>query len=147
VRWSSPELGIERTQIRIFAGSDVLQTPFDAAFIRAGAIDLDGPLGDGALAERPVEQRDSSAPTTSSGPRPSESFVVDLGDFSTDTWSLSPSRGDLLAEVRTRRFDTLTYAKSHNEAETSACRSQKRRNISCCVPGPACCTRHLMRRG
>jgi hypothetical protein len=47
----------------------------------------------------------------------SKSFSLDLSDLSRDTWSLLPQAGDFLAEVRTRRFDTLTYARSSGEAE------------------------------
>src|SRR2546430_1558027 len=46
-----------------------------------------------------------------------KSFGLDLGDLSREPWSLLPNYGDFLAEVRTRRFDTLTYARSGAEAE------------------------------
>ena len=40
-------------------------------------------------------------------------------------------RGDFLAEVRTRRFDTLTYARSSSEIEDiSLFDRKKRRNLS-----------------
>ena len=47
----------------------------------------------------------------------SKSFSLDLRDLSRDNWSLLPQAGDFLAEVRTRRFDTLTYARSTGEPE------------------------------
>ena len=47
-----------------------------------------------------------------------KSFLIDLGDLSRDAWSLLPARGDFLAEIHTRRFDTLTYAQvRRSEAE------------------------------
>ena len=46
-----------------------------------------------------------------------KSFAVDLGDLTRDTWSLLPAPGDFLAEIRTARFDTLTYARSASEPE------------------------------
>ena len=46
-----------------------------------------------------------------------KSFVIDLGDLSREPWTLLPGQGDFLAEMRTRRFDTLTYARSGTEAE------------------------------
>jgi hypothetical protein len=45
------------------------------------------------------------------------SFSLDLSDLSRDTWSLLPQAGDFIAEVRTRRFDTLTFARSSGEPE------------------------------
>ena len=41
-----------------------------------------------------------------------KSFSLDLRDLSRDNWSLLPQAGDFLAEVRTRRFDTLTFARA-----------------------------------
>ena len=46
-----------------------------------------------------------------------KSFGLELGDLTRDSWSLAPAGGDFLAEVHTRRFDTLTYARSASEPE------------------------------
>ena len=56
-----------------------------------------------------------------------KSFVIDLGDLSRDEWTLLPGQGDFLAEMRTKRFDTLTYAKSGAEAEDITLFDRKRR--------------------
>ena len=42
---------------------------------------------------------------------------VDLNDLSRDRWSLLPQQGDLIAEIRTRRFGNLTYARIQSDAE------------------------------
>jgi hypothetical protein len=42
---------------------------------------------------------------------------VDVSDMSKDTWHLLPAGDDFLAEVDTRRFDTLTYLRSGQQAE------------------------------
>ena len=56
---------------------------------------------------------------------------IDLTDLSRDRWSLVPSAGDMIAEVRTRRFGSLTYARSGNEAEDiTVFDRRRRRNIS-----------------
>src|SRR4029453_7218616 len=55
------------------------------------------------------------------------SLQLDLTDLSRDRWSLIPSAGDLIAEVRTRRFGNLTYARSGNEAEDVTLFDRKRR--------------------
>jgi hypothetical protein len=46
-----------------------------------------------------------------------KSFNLDLSDLSRDVWSLLPQPGDFVAEVKTRRFNDLTYARSSGEAE------------------------------
>ena len=61
----------------------------------------------------------------------SRTLQIDLTDLSRDRWSLVPSSGDLIAEVRTRRFGSLTYARSGNEAEDITVFDRRRkRNIS-----------------
>ena len=47
----------------------------------------------------------------------SKSFNLDLQDLSSDDWYLLPPIGDFLAEVETRRFDTLTYTLTAEQAE------------------------------
>ena len=60
-----------------------------------------------------------------------KSYILDLADLSRDPWSLLPSFDDFLAEVRTRRYGTLTYARSANEAEDITFFERRRqRNIA-----------------
>ena len=60
-----------------------------------------------------------------------KSYSLDLADLSRETWSLPPAPGDLLAEIHTRRFQTLTYTKSANDPEDiSLFDRRRRRNIS-----------------
>jgi hypothetical protein len=60
-----------------------------------------------------------------------KSFVIDLGDLSRDPWSLLPGPTDFLAEIKTRRYDTITYARSAQEAEDITVFDRKRhRNIA-----------------
>ena len=60
-----------------------------------------------------------------------KSYSVDLAELSGETWWLVPTQTDLLAEVRTRRFGTLTYAHANNEPEDiTVFDREKRRNIS-----------------
>ena len=60
-----------------------------------------------------------------------KSFSLDLSDMSRDIWSILPQPGDMVAEVRTRRFRTLTYARAQSEAEDVTFFSRERkRNIS-----------------
>ena len=60
-----------------------------------------------------------------------KSFSLDLSDMSRDIWSILPQPGDMVAEVRTRRFRTMTYARAQSEAEDVTFFSRERkRNVS-----------------
>ena len=52
--------------------------------------------------------------------------MIDLGDLSREPWTLLPGQGDFLAEMHTRRFDTLTYARSGTEPEDITLFDRKR---------------------
>jgi hypothetical protein len=107
----------ERGQVRIFSGAETLETRFDAAFIRLNPGDFESMFPPRQLTARPVDPRDFKRADDVFREEAPKSFNLDLGDLSRDAWSLLPSYGDFLAEIRTRRFDTLTYARSSSEAE------------------------------
>ncbi len=113
----TPAPKVERGQVRLFAGADSLASPFEVAFVRVNPFDLDQRINRTALSERPVDPREMKRAEDVFRQDAAKSFGLDLGDLSPDTWSLLPNPGDLLAEVRTRRFDALTYARSTGEVE------------------------------
>jgi hypothetical protein len=121
----------EREQVRIYAGSDAIETRVEEVFLRFNPAEF--------AARVPAESLTETAPDPAMARRAdamfrenlAKSFAVDLGDLSRDTWSLPPSGGDFLAEMRTRRFQTLTYSKSSNDPEdVSVFDRRRRRNIS-----------------
>jgi hypothetical protein len=130
VRFAPPDTA-ERTQIRIFTGADDLQSEFDAAFVRLRPSDFQARFATESLVARPVAAADLRRAQEVFDEYLSRTLQIDLTDLSRDRWSLVPSAGDLIAEVRTRRFGTLTYAKSGNEAEDiTVFDRRRRRNIS-----------------
>ena len=121
----------ERTQIRLFSGADDLQSEFDAAFIRLRPSDFDGKFRAESLAPRAVVQADFRRAAEVFDEYLGRTLQIDLTDLSRERWSLIPSSGDMIAEVRTRRFGSLTYARSGNEAEdVTVFDRRRRRNIS-----------------
>jgi len=125
----SPTPETEKGQIVIFAGTDTLSSRFDTAYVRVGNLELHADPSE--LIERPVQARDLRRAEEVFREESPKTYGVGLGDLTPDNWSLLPSWGDFLAEVRTRRFDTLTYAKSGSEAEDISLFDRKRqRNIS-----------------
>jgi Peptidase family M1 domain len=121
----------ERGQVKIFAGSETLETRFDVAFIRLNPYDFESALASTQLKPKLADPKEFRRAEEVFREDSQKSFLIDLGDLSRDPWSLLPGSGDFLAEVHTRRFDTLTYAKSSSEAEDITVFDRKRHhNIS-----------------
>ena len=121
----------ERGQLKLFAGTESLETPFTSAFVRISPFEFESRLKspmlepvalDARAHRRGLEVFDEEVP---------KSFNLDLSDLSREVWSLLPQPGDFVAEVRTRRFDNLTYARSGGEAEdVTVFQRERKRNIS-----------------
>lgn len=130
VRFAPPDVS-EKTQVRIFSGDEVLLTPFDAVFVRLRPEDFDQRFPPTALTERKP-----SAGTLREADEVFNEYVgrtlqINLDDLSPDRWSITPQPGDFIAELRTRRFGTLTYTRSRNDAEDiTLFDRRRRRNIS-----------------
>lgn len=123
----------ERAQLRIFSGEPVLRAEFTEAFVRLNPADLAARVNAGALVARdgaanPKAHRRALAYFDQiSG----KTYSLDLQDLSRERWSLVPARGDMVAEIRTRRYGDLTYALSAGESEdVSLFDRASRRNIS-----------------
>ena len=113
----SPGPATEKGQLRIFSGAEVLTAAFDTAFVRLNPTEYEQRVSTGSLtpvAVNPRQLRRAQEVFAREGPK---SFNLDLSELSLDQWYLLPTPGDFLAEVRTRRFGTLTYSRSGNQAE------------------------------
>jgi hypothetical protein len=110
-----PTPPVEKAQVRIFAGSETLEAPFDTAYIRTGT--LEAHASRAALRQVPVDARELRRAESVFREESVKTYVLDLGDLSTETWSLLPGTGDFLSEIRTRRYGTLTYVRSSAEPE------------------------------
>ena len=121
----------ERGQLKLFAGVEALDTPFTSAFVRLSPFAFDQRALDGMLEPVAVDSRAYRRGLGVFDEELTKSFNLDLSDLSRDTWSLLPQPGDFVAEVNTRRFDNLTYARSSGEAEdVTMFQRQRKRNIS-----------------
>jgi hypothetical protein len=127
----APNNAAEQTQIRIFAKSDAIGTDFTAAFIRLPPNDFDWKFGKGTLVPRAVSRGDLKKAQEIFDQHIGQTFQLDLTDLSRDRWSLTPAMNDIVAEIRTRKFGTLTYARASKDPEdVSLFDRKRRRNIS-----------------
>ena len=127
----TPPSETEKGQVRIFSGGDTLETPFNAAYIRLNPNDFERMFSPAEITSRAVDPRDFRRADEIFKTESAKSYTLDLADLSPDAWSLLPSAGDFLAEVRTRKYDTLTYAREEFEAEDVTLFERKnQRNIA-----------------
>ena len=125
----SPAPETERGQARIFSGAETVDSLFDAAYLRLGAADVQADMS--ALTARAVDARDLRRAEQVFREESPKTFAVDLSALSSNAWWLLPGKTDLVAEIRTSRFGTLTYTRSFGEAEDVSFFDRKRRkNIS-----------------
>ncbi|HEX7138333.1 MAG TPA: M1 family aminopeptidase, partial [Vicinamibacterales bacterium] len=126
-----PDPVTEKGQVKIFCGNEVLESTFDTVFVRLNPSDYDTLVKSSSLEPRPIDQRELRRAQDLFREDSVKSFLVDLGDLSRDAWTLLPGSSDFLAEMHTRKYDTLTYARSGTEAEDITVFDRKRhRNIS-----------------
>jgi hypothetical protein len=107
----------ERGQLKLFAGTEALETPFTSAFVRLSPFEFEQRLAKNMLEPVSLDARTYRRALSEFDDNLPKSFNLDLSDLSRDTWSLLPQPGDFVAEVDTRRFDDVTYARSSGEAE------------------------------
>jgi hypothetical protein len=126
-----PQAPAERGQVRIFAGTDMFTSPFETAYVRINPFEFENRVTPGALTQRSMDAGEFRRAQEFFTEQVGLTFALNLSDLSRETWSLTPPFGDFLAEVRTRRHGTLTYARSGNEPEDITLFDRKRRkNIS-----------------
>jgi len=107
----------EKSQVKIFSGADGIDTRFDAAYLRINPGDFERLISSAQLVNRSVDQNDFRAADRIFREDFRKSYGLDLGDLSRDTWSFTPRPQEIVAEIHTRRFDTLTYSRSSSARE------------------------------
>jgi hypothetical protein len=124
----SPGPQTEKGQLRIFSGSETLTALFGAAFVRMHPADYETRVDVSGLKAMPADPRQAKRAQDVFSVEAPKSFNIDLRDLSRETWYILPQTGDVLAEVRTNKFGTLTYSRSGGNAEdvTLFDRSRKR---------------------
>lgn len=121
----------ERDQVRIYAGSDTIETRYEEAFLRFSPSDFRDRFPAETLTEGTPDAAIFKRADAVFKEEVGKSYGLDLADLSRDIWSLPPQSGDFLAEIHTRSFLNLTYSKASNDPEDiSLFDRRRRRNIS-----------------
>ena len=113
----SPAPDTEKGQLRIFSGSDVLNTAFDSVFVRINPFEYESRITTASLVQVPVNPRQLRRAQDIFARDGPKSYSLDLSEMSRETWYLLPPYGDFLAEVRTRKYGTLTYTRASVQTE------------------------------
>ena len=113
----SPQSEAEQGQVRIFGGDETLEAEFEAAFVRLHPQAFNSRISTSGLVERAVDPGTLRQAREVFDEFVGLSFTLDLSDISDRLWSLSPGVSNLVAEVRTRRHGTLTYAQADQRPE------------------------------
>ena len=113
----SPAPEAERRQIEIFSGHDVLEAEFTRAFIRINPAMLDSRVSMATLVETTVDDDDLERAQELFDEMAPRTFAIELDNLSDRAWWITPNVGDLVAELRTRRYGDLTYSQAQNQPE------------------------------
>ena len=133
----SPAPTAEKGQVRIFSGTDTVTTSFESAYVRIHPSDYEKSVSSDRLVRTPVDlrlQRRAQEIFEREGPK---SFSLDISDLSADTWYLLPPQSDFLADVQTRRWGTLTFARTGAQAEDITLFSRQRARTISLYPSTA----------
>jgi len=131
----TPEPESERGQLRLFCGREQLIAPITAAFVRLNPEEFNQRVQADTLSPERVDTRELARAQPLFAEGIAAAFALDLGDIGAGTWSLVPSPGDFLADVRTRKYGTLTFSIATSEPESIQLFDRKRRRtISAYAP-------------
>lgn len=112
----SPNLKAERRQTEIFSGHESLETEFTHAFVRLNPLAFPT-LVQATLDPKPIDEGTNEEAQQLFDEVAGLTFVIELSDFSDRTWWLTPSPGNVVAEVRTRDHGDLTYTLAEQQPE------------------------------
>lgn len=127
----APDNAAEQVQVRAFSGAPALDTPIEMAYLRLSPGDFSRHLASAQLVPVATNPADLARARALFDEFNTRSYTLNLGDLTSERWSLLPPDGDVLAELRTKRFGTLTYVRASDDPEDVSLFDRARgRNIS-----------------
>jgi hypothetical protein len=112
----SPSPPAEKGQVRIYGGSETLQTRFSWLYVRLHPSEFESQIAAASLQPRPLDPRDLRRADVVFQENLDLSFGLDLADLSREKWSVVPKRGDLVAEFQADKSH-LTYMRASSDPE------------------------------
>lgn len=127
----APDDPAEQVQVRAFSGRPVVETEIEAAYFRVNPAEFSSRFAEAQLSPVTPLPGDVARARQLFSDYSQRSFTLNLDDLTSERWSLLPPPGDTLAELRTRRYGSLTYVRAGDDAEdVSLFDRQRGRNIS-----------------
>ena len=127
----APDDPAEQVQVRAFGGRPALEESIEAAYFRLNPGEFASRVSAAQLVPVEIDLGDLARARTLFKEFNTRSYTLNLGDLTSERWSLLPPEGDVLAEVRTKRFDNLTYVRAADDDEDVSLFDRARaRNIS-----------------
>ncbi len=127
----TPPDAAEQVQVRAFSGRPTLESQLETVFIRLSPYEWSSRIPAGHLTPVDVHPGDLARARQLFDQVGLRSYTLNLGDLTSDRWSLLPPAGDSLIELGTRKHGNLTYVRSADDAEdVSLFDRQRGRNIS-----------------
>jgi hypothetical protein len=127
----APDDPAEQVQVRAFGGRPALEESIEAAYFRINPGEFAGRFSAAQLVPVEINPGDLARARTLFKEFNTRSYTLNLGDLTNERWSLLPPEGDVLAELRTKRFGNLTYVRAADDDEDVSLFDRARaRNIS-----------------
>lgn len=127
----SPPDPAEQVQLRIFNRRPSFASPLDAVFLRVNPAQFALHVSQDHLVPARVQPADVRAAQQIFDDMAPRTFNIDLRSLTSEEWSLEPTAGSVVVEMRARRHGWLTYARSPGEPEDISFFDRARsRNIS-----------------
>ena len=127
----TPADAAEQVQVRLFSGRPNFDAGADTWFVRLNPAEFALRVSEKSLVPAPVNRSDLERAQEVFNDFMPRTYNVDLRHLTPDRWSIEPTPGSLIAELRTDRHGWLTYARSPADPEdVSFFTRSGQRNIS-----------------
>jgi Peptidase family M1 domain len=110
----------EQGQLRIFDDHPTFDTTVDDVFIRLSPDEFRSRIGARSLVPVSVDPNELSHAQAVFDEFAPKTYTLDLGDLSSDHWSLEPGLGSVVVEFKSGHHGWLTYTRSPSDPEDIA---------------------------
>ena len=138
----SPPDPAEQGQLRIFNKRPTFAAPVDAVFLRVNPAEFAFRVSQNNLTPTDPTPSDVRAAQEIFDDMAPRTYNVDLRNLTADSWSLEPTSGSVVVELRARRYGWLTYARSPADPEDISFFDRAHRHIISVYASPQAMAEH-----